>query len=136
MHHEHSRLPTLPGRRRPGADGRATKARRQVRGQKGEVMSEIKPWQADFEEDGNKLCHKCGEYWPPAEEFFYIKGGHASSPCKACISEQRKITNLTKSCCVPSCDEPRAGGRSSRCRIHQSQYGKVHYALQKRTKSR
>lgn len=36
-----------------------------------------------------KLCSKCGEYWPDDSEFFYIKRGKTASQCKACENEGR-----------------------------------------------
>lgn len=37
-----------------------------------------------------KYCHKCGEWWPADEDFFYRSTkGHLRSPCRACVLEQK-----------------------------------------------
>lgn len=72
-----------------------------------------------------KLCLKCGEWWPATTEFFYRahKGGYLRSPCKACISEQKQLTNQSRPCCVPGCSNPRhrrkSGVYDHRCYEHR-----------------
>lgn len=71
-----------------------------------------------------KLCHKCGEYWPATGEFFYrLRGQWYHSPCKACQEEQRQARSAVTPCCVPGCTNPRHRSRSgryaSRCYEHR-----------------
>lgn len=68
-----------------------------------------------------KYCHKCGEWWPATTEFFWrsTKSGKLTSPCKACIAEQRDAMNAATPCAIPQCDAPRKASRSGR---HCSSY--------------
>lgn len=68
-----------------------------------------------------KLCHKCGEYWPATEEFFYRSvEGYLRSPCKACTDDHRRTVTALKPCCVPGCTNPRYYWRYARCWEHRS----------------
>lgn len=69
-----------------------------------------------------KLCRKCGEWWPATDEFFFRNPRNKvnfRSPCKACIAEKRQQTNAVKPCCVPGCTNPRYSWRYSRCYEHR-----------------
>lgn len=80
-----------------------------------------------------KLCLKCGEWWPETSEFFYSSPkGRLRSPCKACVEERRAETNAVKPCCVPGCTEPRYYWRYSRCRKHQQELNRKHYPRPKK----
>lgn len=73
----------------------------------------------------HRLCGKCGEWWPDTDEFFYrhYRRGARRSPCKACIAEQKQMTNATQPCCVPGCNNPRhrrkSGVYAHRCYEHR-----------------
>ena len=72
-----------------------------------------------------KLCLRCGEYWPETDEYFpRRKNGRLYSPCKCCIDERRLDMSETKSCVVPGCTNPRYHWRYARCWEHR-QYLKV-----------
>ncbi|HBN61422.1 MAG TPA: hypothetical protein DD442_15595 [Halomonas sp.] len=34
-----------------------------------------------------KLCTKCGEWWPDDSEFYYLTNGLTIQPCKACYEQ-------------------------------------------------
>lgn len=71
-------------------------------------------------EEAEKLCHKCGEYWPKTDEFFpRCVEGYLYSPCKACNEEQRRARNAVEPCCIPGCSNPRHAYYTSRCYEHR-----------------
>jgi hypothetical protein len=58
------------------------------------------------DDEAEKLCRKCGEWWPATTEFFHRSAiGNLRSPCKACIDEKRREL-VTKPCCVEGCEQP------------------------------
>jgi hypothetical protein len=60
---------------------------------------------AVYDDEGDKLCHKCGEYWPPTDEFFECNSNGAfKSPCKACRVERRLEAMPHKRCKIEGCD--------------------------------
>lgn len=67
-----------------------------------------------------KLCGKCGEWWPLTPEFFgrNPRTGRLKSPCKACSHEQR----VSQPCRVSGCTTPRWNSGSVYCREHYYQF--------------
>ncbi len=66
-----------------------------------------------------KFCHKCSEWWPATDEYFYRSTcKNLRSPCKACIDEKRREL-ASKPCCVPGCNQPRYHWRYARCYEHR-----------------
>lgn len=46
------------------------------------VMTDIGP---------QKLCTKCDEFWPDDSEFFYLRYGRTTTPCKACYEAMPSV---------------------------------------------
>lgn len=42
------------------------------------AMTEIGP---------QRMCRKCGDWWPDDAEFFFLSKGKPRQPCKACYAE-------------------------------------------------
>ena len=80
-----------------------------------------------------KYCHKCKDWFPNTDEFFFVQRGKLRSPCKACIQEKRFTLKV---CCVEGCNQPRkmlACRPGSRCVTHERQY-RADYRLRKAVK--
>ena len=53
------------------------------RGQRSSVvMTDIGP---------QKQCTKCDEFWSDDAEFFYLRGGKTTQPCKACYEAMPSV---------------------------------------------
>lgn len=83
------------------------------------------------------LCYRCGEEWPPTEEFWHFRRGKPQRPCKACRQEKRYATNAVTPCCVPGCTRPRHTCKSgvqrySRCKEHTQALYRAHRYDQKK----
>ncbi len=72
------------------------------------------------EDEPQKKCHKCGEFWPETDEFFpRLVTGKLNGTCRACIDDRRHELAETKTCCVPGCNQPRYYWRYARCWEHR-----------------
>lgn len=48
-------------------------------------------------EDGERLCNRCGEYKPETEEYWYVgRPGQFNTPCRACHLAEVATRSLAK----------------------------------------
>jgi hypothetical protein len=71
-----------------------------------------------------KLCKKCGAWWPLTREYFYGRyNAHGVytlySPCRDCVEEHKVESFETKPCCIPGCNNPRYAPSWARCWQHR-----------------